>query len=381
MDKKSRRLKGEGSLFYRADRKRWVGRYIIVQPNGRKIPRTVSDKNKGKCSKKLQEAIVKARRTSIANYSGYTVESYYSEWLKARKIDGGLRPSTLEQYDNVFKKYILPYIGKHKLDSLNTRDVKCLVDYTYKTSKSGNRCRVMKNALSSMLSYARDEGFIADNIARGIKKMPKCKKRDIVLWDEEELMAFLEEAKSSSRYFALYMLYATYGLRRGEGLGLRKCDVELSDGKDNDWGVLKIRQQVSAIDNKPVIAKLKTESSERDIPINKEIHDVLRPLIEECSGGLIFHTANGTPIAPRNLMRDFKKIITRTGIRDTTIHSLRHLACDRLANKGRAEPKTLQRILGHSSITTTLGIYASANFDMKRAVICDTLPTLLTQSI
>ena len=45
-----------------------------------------------------------------------------------------------------------------------------------------------------------------------------------------------------------------------------------------------------------------------------------------------------------------------------TPHIFRHTYCSRLANKG-VNPKTLQMLLGHAKIDTTLNVYTHASLD------------------
>ena len=72
--------------------------------------------------------------------------------------------------------------------------------------------------------------------------------------------------------------------------------------------------------------------------------------------GLVFTTRDGGPIEPRNLVRSFVALCDRAGLRRIRFHDLRH-SCATLLYAQGVEPGTIQVILGHSSITITMGVY------------------------
>ena len=65
--------------------------------------------------------------------------------------------------------------------------------------------------------------------------------------------------------------------------------------------------------------------------------------------GLIFTTAVGTPIHPRNLLKEFKKVLTNAGLPEIRFHDLRHTAASLLLNKNIAAI-VVSRRLGHASV-------------------------------
>ncbi|HSE61069.1 MAG TPA: tyrosine-type recombinase/integrase [Candidatus Saccharimonadales bacterium] len=121
---------------------------------------------------------------------------------------------------------------------------------------------------------------------------------------------------------------ALYGLRRGEVLGLRWCDV------DFEHGVLRIRQQIQRINGALQQVELKTESSNGDEPLLDSARRVLLTRREEqaaarVSAGdawqgsgtvaeLVFTTRTGRPIEPRNLYRSFLRLCQLHNLRRIT---------------------------------------------------------------
>ena len=64
--------------------------------------------------------------------------------------------------------------------------------------------------------------------------------------------------------------------------------------------------------------------------------------------------------------RDFKPLLRRAGLPDIRWHDLRHTAATLLLARG-VHPKLVQHLLGHASITMTLGRYSHWMPSMGRA--------------
>jgi integrase len=72
--------------------------------------------------------------------------------------------------------------------------------------------------------------------------------------------------------------------------------------------------------------------------------------------GLVFTTAHGGFIEPRNANRMFHDVCTKAKVPQLRVHDLRHSCATLLFTVG-VQPATVQRILRHSSITVTTGTY------------------------
>jgi integrase len=83
--------------------------------------------------------------------------------------------------------------------------------------------------------------------------------------------------------------------------------------------------------------------------------------------GLIFTTSNGTHIHPRNLLRDFKKLLQDAGLNPIRFHDLRHTAASLLLNQG-IPVITVSRRLGHAKASITLDVYGHLIPSMQNEV-------------
>ncbi len=151
-------------------------------------------------------------------------------------------------------------------------------------------------------------------------------------------------------------------MRKGELLGVRWRDV------DAGRGVVSIRQTIGTLRGKVDIKPPKTATSRRDVHMPRGVLDALRehrrtqderrrelgPLWDDHD--LVFTAANGGPIHPDNLGRDFARLVRRAGVRRIRIHDLRHSFAP-LAIVLGVPVKVVSESMGHADIATTLRTY------------------------
>ncbi len=153
-------------------------------------------------------------------------------------------------------------------------------------------------------------------------------------------------------------------------LGLRWADVDLDTGTLSVCGSLKVS------DHGLALGPTKNKASRRCVPLNKSAVAALqahrlRQNEERLRLGelwknhdLIFPNRVGKPINPSNLYhREFKSLLKRAGLwsedksKRFTFHSLRHTCATLLLSKN-VNPKIVQEMLGHATITQTMDTYS-----------------------
>jgi integrase len=164
--------------------------------------------------------------------------------------------------------------------------------------------------------------------------------------------------------YPIFYLMLALGLRRGEVLGLSWDDVDFSEA------TLKVRQALTlpGDSDTPIIKAVKTPKSRRTLYLSRDVLTVLsvrrerqraeRAYLGETwtDNGLIFTTALGTPLHPRNLTRSFKRLTAAAGLREIRIHDLRHTYASLALQRGTPVEIVSER-LGHSSVGFTLDTY------------------------
>ncbi|HYZ08761.1 MAG TPA: site-specific integrase [Pseudonocardiaceae bacterium] len=188
-----------------------------------------------------------------------------------------------------------------------------------------------------------------------------------------DVKRLLREAKGT-RLYALYVVAATLGLRRGELLGLRWEDLEL------DKATLTVVQTVQRVRGQLLVDDTKSEASDATIPLPKITRRVLlkhRDHQEKervdasevwTDHKLVFPTSVGTPIEPRSLNRHFDGSRTRAGLPHVRLHDFRHTVVSLLLELG-TPPHIVQAVARHADLDVTMSIYAHTNLDQMREAL------------
>lgn len=131
------------------------------------------------------------------------------------------------------------------------------------------------------------------------------------------------------------------GLRRGEALAFGLDDLDL------DVGAARVRYTLGRVNGALVRSEPKTEKSRRTVPLpapvvtaprahrKQRVADQLRAGSEWQDSGLVFTTAYGAPLDPRNVLRAFASVAERAGLSGAGLHTLPSLLRDRATRTRR----------------------------------------------
>ncbi len=356
--RRGRRSNGEGSVYERGDRGKWVAQVPVgINPNGSyKFKRYTCD-TQAEAKAKLRAAQDALDRGADLGTKAQTLGAYLDSWL-ADVVRRDAEPKTYEGYAyNV--GLIKPVLGTVPLDKLTPQHVQKMLNDLRERGGEGGRglsprtVQFTRTTLRRALGQALKWGLVTRNVATLVEP-PKSRRAEVQPFTEEEALRLLD-AVTGDRLAALYAAAIALGLRQGELLGLMWEDI------DFDSGVLHVRRQLQHLKReKPTFKGLKTRWSRRDLDLPRRLLEQLRAHRErqnlEREHGLVFPSTIGTPITPRNLARHHKQLLRRAGLPDRRFHDLRHTAASLMFAR-ELEATTVQRVLGHSSITITNDIY------------------------
>lgn len=213
------------------------------------------------------------------------------------------------------------------------------------------RCR-------SALEKAVSENLITRNPSLGCKLPPK-KGREMQVLTPAEIGRFLARAKEEG-YYELFLLELSTGMRRGEILGLKWSDLNLTDGS------LRIAREVVPAGGKIVIQPPKTKNSIRTVVLPPYMVAILAEMKKSKTCEWIFPSPvkQGEPRNPTAIHRRFKLILERSGCKNIRFHDLRHTFATMALENGM-NVKVLSDMIGHISAETTLNIYSHVTDTMR----------------
>jgi integrase len=211
------------------------------------------------------------------------------------------------------------------------------------------------SVLKFILKDAVEHGYLTENTVAKVKPL-RCERRDDSLHFLRPDQIVLLIGAAEEPYRTIYLVAVNTGLRRGELLGLRWQDVDLSRQ------LLHVRRSLGRIrDEEHYVVRemaVKTRQSRRTIDLSPT---VVAALTARRTGGdthadYIFLSRASGPIDPSNLNRVFRRHLALAGLPHIRFHDLRHTHASLLIAAG-VHPKAIQARMGHASITTTLNTY------------------------
>lgn len=373
----------------------WEARYTTgYDPGtGKQIQKSVTGKTQKEVAEKLREVTSEIDQSAYIEPSKMTL----AQWLDIWKADYllGVKPSTVNVYNNVIETHIKPSLGAIRLDMLAPHDIQRfyntmknsggkealhddkgeIVKKNGKTvyqaaSLSAKTVKGIHGVLHSALQQAQRNGYLRYNPTEACI-LPRSVKRTLTPLDENETRSFLNEIKGS-RYETLFTVTLFTGMRVGEVLGLTW------DSVDFDRCSLLIDKQLQQKKNGDYELVTTKNGKARTITAASWVMDLLRhhkaaqaqlklnagPLWEEC--GFVFTNEIGQHLAYRTLIKHFKKAVSAIGRPDARFHGLRHSYAVTAIQSGD-DIKTVQGNLGHATAAFTLDVYGHVTEQMKQA--------------
>ena len=303
---------------------------------------------------------------AVPGQGGVTLGDYLIAWLDGPQQ---LAPSTRRTIEGHLVNYLLPILDTRPVAALSTRDVQTLHERMQQQGASAALIHRVHATLSSALSHAVREGLLSRNPARDARP-PRRDAFHAEVWSLDETRSFLAYV-TGDKWEALWRMALVTGMRRGELLGLRWRDVDLTTG----WCTVRFTRTV--VGDQVVTGPPKTPGSRRAVSIDKHTRQLLITAGHDAeaaalAGGevfddtaFVFATQVGTPLPPANVSARFKDLQQAAGVPVIRFHDLRHVS----ATLGLVGGETLKEVstrLGHSSIAVTADIYTAVPQERAR---------------
>lgn len=363
----SRRGNNEGSIYKRKDG-RWASTINLGLQDGKNRRKTFYGNTRQEVQEKLADALHTLNQGLPITTERLTVGHFIENWLED-SVKPSVRPNTYASYSQLARLYILPYMGRISLEKLSPQQLQFFLNKRVADGLSPRTVQYTHAVLRRALGQATKWGLVPRNVAL-LVDLPRMSAREIEPLSPEQIKIFLNEIRGD-RLEPLYLVAMGVGLRKGELLGLRWEDVDLVAE------TLNIRVALQRIEGSPQLVDLKTRRSRRTIVLPQLVVKSLgsrrvRQIEERLAAGdgwqesgLVFTTAIGTPLDPRNLTRHFHQTLEKSGLPRQRFYDLRHTCASLMLAQG-IQPRVLMEILGHSQISLTMNTYAHVMPQLER---------------
>nr|DAL96541.1 MAG TPA: Integrase [Caudoviricetes sp.] len=351
------------------------------------------DDNPKRLKKALEDMRYELEHGIKGKVNNVTLDKWVEIWLTEYKANT-VKESTYMLYRNYYEWYIKPQIGRLKIKDIKNVHIQKIFNAMKDKKLSLNTMKKTYSIIYDILNYALNNDIILKNPCIGIA-LPKqeIKKRRVMTTAEQEIF---EKSMQGSTYEHIYKVALCSGMRIGEILGLTWADVDFENGLISVNRTLLYYQSGKGGKCVPKFQEPKTKAGKRSIPMLSQIIRALKLQklqqntqrvelgnnYQEMEGfeNLIFTTKFGKPIYESYVNENLKYIVSHINKEEykqakeeerdpvvfekITPHTLRHTFATRAFEKGM-KPKTVQEILGHSSLSMTMDLYTHVTEETK----------------
>ena len=232
---------------------------------------------------------------------------------------------------------LIPFFGKLYLDEITPRHIEEYRSMRLKKIKPITTNRELA-LLKGMFTKAIDYGYVMANPVKKVKMIPEgdCARERILTQEEEKRLM----AEAAPHFKPFLVVALNTGMRRGEILKLA-------------WAQVDFRNRLVHV--------IKTKRNKnRVIPMNNVMYKTLQELRAEANGSEKVYQSKHV----QSVFGTARKNADLDGLR---LHDLRHTFATRLIQSG-VDVFTVQKLLGHSTITMTMRYVHSFESQMRDAV-------------
>jgi integrase len=304
------------------------------------------------------------------------------EELYLRHVRQSRRPATVSRYEHALKT-ILPKLAANKVTQIRSESV-----YRFRQERlaEGSSPRTINHdvtILGAMLRWGVKNDHIGAMPWKGaIPKLPHDHPKDGRPLTDAEVKVLLETSPQPWR--DIWYAYLTTGLRKDELASLTFRDI--------DWESREIFVRGEVAKNHTarrvpidaglwaILERRRAEAKDRQ-PGKGRTSEITAMVQEKFSRDHVFVSTQNTPLTHRSgVYHAFIRCATKAGIEtrldDDTgreinhvdLHSLRRTFATSLIANG-ADPKSVQELLGHKTLTMTMNLYAKVNGQTKRQAL------------
>lgn len=279
-----------------------------------------------------------------------------------------VKKSTMSAYSLLIHNHILPYFGNK--EEVTEEDVQHFILSKIKDGLSHKTIKDILIVLKMIMKYGNKKKYIiyvqwdvqfpTDHSVRKVEILTTAEHKKAISYLKDNL---------TFRNLGILICLST-GMRIGEICGLKWSDIDIDN---NIINVSRTVQRIYVIENglrktQILIDNPKTKNSNREIPMTKDLINILKPLKKIVNNDYFVISNEEKPNEPRTYRSYYKQLMEKLGLPVIKFHGLRHSFATRCI-EGKADVKTVSVLLGHSNISTTMNLYVHPNTEQKKSVI------------
>ena len=321
----------------------WVDTYI----NGRRIRRKIGPDEE---TAKLAEMDLKVRAAKgewlgIEQTKRMTFAEFCKEFMSKQ---AGKAENTIRSYDKTIRCHLVPFFGRLHLTDIRRKHVEDFVQERAGVAQHSTVNRELQQ-LKAILYTALRWNHLKENPAKGVKPLRLPEKEPPYLTRDQ--VAPLYEACDGWLHTFVAIALNT-GLRISEILALKWEDIDTRNR------AIKVRSD----------EEFTTKGRRnRAVPINDFLARALHRQPRHITCPFVIYNNQGRSPESTGVRYQFAKALKRAGLPHFRIHDMRHTFGTTLAANG-VDVRTIQELMGHRDVTTTMRYLHAAPERMRGAV-------------
>lgn len=273
---------------------------------------------------------------------GRTFAEVAKEWWE--NAEPNLAYQSVKSYRPALKR-ALEEFGDCFIKDIRPREISLFLK---KFANKGLASKTISNQrmiINLIFDHAIMESDIEVNPCSAVQTPKDLKKstRTAATTKDEEIIK-----KSADIWIFPYIAIMT-GMRKGEILALQWKDI------DFDKNLISVTKSVYHEGDRPYIKAPKTEAGCRVVPLLQPLKDTLEKIKNKKAENYIVSDDGTKPLTNRRFLTLSKHFQQKTGVK-CTAHQLRHSFAT-IAFECGVPVKSVQEILGHKQLSTTMDIY------------------------
>jgi integrase len=352
----------------------WVLRYRVTAADGRRVEHNatvgfVRDFPKERDAwKEVDRLGLLVRINEAPALQRIRFNALAEHYLRADVGEDALRPkseNTVLNLNHLVRDYLVPRFGTEIAEEIKPLDIqKWLKSLNRDKELAWTSVAKIRGVMSRAFKTGILHGLVTKNPCEAVETRASSDYSAIVVTPQQTL-AILRELKNPLHRILVLTCAAT-ALRSSELLALRWGDVRFHENR------IRVSKRWAHGKDGPT----KTRSSDSFVPLHPRLARHLRAWFHRTPYGretdFVFPSMKASGRAPLSggifAADHLRKAALAVGVpipdgHRYGLHNLRHSLSNWMVNKGRVAPKTVQSILRHSRIQTTLDLYTQQDAD------------------
>ena len=282
---------------------------------------------------------------------GQTFEQFSRKWFEDYVVPNN-KYSEQRTKKCLLNASLIPFFGKMQIAQITAHSTERYKAYAAKEGVTNKTIKNRLTVLNKCLMTAHEWGDMETPPPK--IKWPKCAPSRTDYLSSEECELLMSHADGVI-YEMIFTALRT-GMRQGELKGLQWSSI--------DWQNQSFVVRHSRCDYAKTLVPPKS-NRERHIPLDVDVYEMLHK--RKKSTGYVFIDTDKEPFDDKRLNRRLTTLCKKAGLRKITWHILRHTFASHLAMKG-VPMTTVQQLMGHSNITTTMRYAHVAPSTLRTAI-------------